>query len=488
MSAHRVDPVEAARRAGAAVRSWLFAPEGFRLMAAMEHDADGRAVASATRYAVHDEVDLPCALLTESGDVAWKDDDWRERRGCFVAGTPVWTAEGMKPIEQIELGARVRTANGPRLCRAAAAMAATLLAGALPGAAEASVLDVAEPSAALTANSESWRQIHVDFSADDDPEHTYSIELLRPASWLADREAREVGDRFRLELDELRASGWATVTAVHEATAPSASSGVVTMRLSHVAGSARPSGYLVEGCERSASAAEPWAKVGPRTGSIEGRIQSDVYELSFEKGTETLRGTGVHPLYSLDRDDWVRIRDLQLGERLQTAEGAVTVEALEKVREEHRVYNLEVLEVHEYFVGGAVALVHNAQATGTCFRGDDDYAGGDIGAPSSPITAEDLILHVKGKRPKECLTSWSTKRANGASSRGASFFSDNIVKADAGDAIGEWIDPDDAYALIEGHPKKKVRRLAPEVRQTMKKNNEVILNGVMPGESIRSTR
>ena len=77
-------------------------------------------------------------------------------------------------------------------------------------------------------------------------------------------------------------------------------------------------------------------------------VNNDVYELSFVEGGEALRGTGAHPLYSLDRDDWVRIRDLQVGERLQTANGAVTVEALEKVRGLHRVYNLEVEGDHEY--------------------------------------------------------------------------------------------------------------------------------------------
>lgn len=68
-------------------------------------------------------------------------------------------------------------------------------------------------------------------------------------------------------------------------------------------------------------------------------LNNDAYELSFVEGAEGLRGTGAHPLYSLDRNDWVRIRDLQVSERLQTAEGAVTVEAVEKVRGTHRVYS-----------------------------------------------------------------------------------------------------------------------------------------------------
>jgi uncharacterized protein YhaN len=58
----------------------------------------------------------------------------------------------------------------------------------------------------------------------------------------------------------------------------------------------------------------------------------------------------------------VRIENLQVGERLQTAEGAVTVEALEKVRGEHRVYNLTVEGDHEYLVGEAGIRAHNKGA------------------------------------------------------------------------------------------------------------------------------
>ena len=80
-----------------------------------------------------------------------------------------------------------------------------------------------------------------------------------------------------------------------------------------------------------------------------------------------LRGTGAHPLYSLDRADWVRVRDLRIGERLQTAEGAVSVEALEKVRGLHRVYNLEVEGDHEYLVGEAGVRAHNTCSWGSTF-------------------------------------------------------------------------------------------------------------------------
>ena len=95
------------------------------------------------------------------------------------------------------------------------------------------------------------------------------------------------------------------------------------------------------------------------TGTFE-RLSDDVYEVRFSGEAAVLRGTGSHPLYSLDRDAWVQVRDLRLGERLQTAESAVRVEALEKVRGVHRVYNLEVEGDHEYLVGDAWVRAHNS--------------------------------------------------------------------------------------------------------------------------------
>ena len=89
-------------------------------------------------------------------------------------------------------------------------------------------------------------------------------------------------------------------------------------------------------------------------------LSNDVYEVGFGDGVAPLRGTGAH---SLDRDDWVRVRDLQIGERLQTAEGAISIVSLEKVRGLHRVYNLEVEGGHEYLVGEARVRAHNS-----CFR------------------------------------------------------------------------------------------------------------------------
>ena len=122
------------------------------------------------------------------------------------------------------------------------------------------------------------------------------------------------------------------------------------------------SGLDIEGVGRVLSLT-PVAAVsegpGQRVTMTSHRLSDDVYALTFAGVDAPLRGTSEHPLYSLDRDAWVRVRDLRVGERLQTAQGAVTIAALEKVRGVHRVYNLEVEGHHEYLVGQARVRAHN---------------------------------------------------------------------------------------------------------------------------------
>ena len=134
--------------------------------------------------------------------------------------------------------------------------------------------------------------------------------------------AYEPGAKFYLELDELGFSGVAKVSAVELVQIPPGDGRLITTTMTH--------------------------------------LNDDVYDVRFVEDGSPLRGTGAHPLHSLDRDEWVQVGDLRVGERLQTAEGAVSVEALEKVRGVHRVYNLEVEGDHEYLVGEAGVRAHNA--------------------------------------------------------------------------------------------------------------------------------
>ena len=87
----------------------------------------------------------------------------------------------------------------------------------------------------------------------------------------------------------------------------------------------------------------------------------DAYRTASKLPISNLRVTGNHPLYSLDRRDWVEARDLRPGERLQTAAAAVRVQALERERASVPVVNLSVEGDHEYFAGDAEVLSHNCE-------------------------------------------------------------------------------------------------------------------------------
>jgi hypothetical protein len=85
-----------------------------------------------------------------------------------------------------------------------------------------------------------------------------------------------------------------------------------------------------------------------------------VLELRLSNG-EALEPTPPHRFYSDTRKDWVAAGDLRVGECLRTASGqAVTVESIGLKAGEHRVYNLEVEQEHQFYVGETGVLTHNA--------------------------------------------------------------------------------------------------------------------------------
>jgi Pretoxin HINT domain len=73
-----------------------------------------------------------------------------------------------------------------------------------------------------------------------------------------------------------------------------------------------------------------------------------------------LEGTSIHPIWSLDRQDWIELGHLEPGERLQGTHGPVTVESLTVHSRPQTVYNIEVHGHHVYQVAELGVLVHNA--------------------------------------------------------------------------------------------------------------------------------
>jgi hypothetical protein len=75
---------------------------------------------------------------------------------------------------------------------------------------------------------------------------------------------------------------------------------------------------------------------------------------------ETITGTTIHPVWSVDREDWVPLGELVQGETLQGEIGLAVVLSITLSRVAQPVYNLEVHGEHVYQVGELGVLVHNA--------------------------------------------------------------------------------------------------------------------------------
>ncbi|MEQ8852388.1 Hint domain-containing protein [Gimesia sp.] len=69
--------------------------------------------------------------------------------------------------------------------------------------------------------------------------------------------------------------------------------------------------------------------------------------------------TPNHPIWSVDRQAFVRADSLTVGERLQNLNGITTVKSISPRGPPEPVYNLEVQVKHTYYVADTGVLVHN---------------------------------------------------------------------------------------------------------------------------------
>ena len=78
------------------------------------------------------------------------------------------------------------------------------------------------------------------------------------------------------------------------------------------------------------------------------------------EGGSVVGGTAIHPIWSVDRSDWVPLGELTVGEQLLGRDGPVRIAASAVVHQPTRVYNLEVNGEHVYQIGDLELLAHNA--------------------------------------------------------------------------------------------------------------------------------
>jgi hypothetical protein len=95
------------------------------------------------------------------------------------------------------------------------------------------------------------------------------------------------------------------------------------------------------------------------TGRFVTRDAGNLVTVALENGTE-IRATEVHPVWSVDREEWVPAGELEPGELVDTLAGPVAVLSVERLESALDVYNIEVHGEHVFRVTADGVLVHNA--------------------------------------------------------------------------------------------------------------------------------
>lgn len=182
-----------------------------------------------------------------------------------------------------------------------------------------------------------WIEVHLETEVTDAGQpDLIQLQLLRPISWLLEHPAR-AGERMAIHLEEFKLQGEADVTYVGPA---------------------------------------PGLKPGRRCPVI-GRLQHssrELISLTLEGEGQPLQVTKEHPVYSAERDDWVKAANLRPGEVLRTRSGTASVrEVLLSAQPRTEVFDLQVAGTSSYFVSDAKVLAHNCPD------------GGNVGSvPKSP--------------------------------------------------------------------------------------------------------
>lgn len=268
-----------------------------------------------------------------------------QRESCFLAGTSVTLGTGDKQaIETLQIGQRVLTPesaqSGPHspLC----------------GAGDSDSSETAVDPA-------TWRSYTVRLRDGVTKWDVFDITLLRPAGWMAAQSRRVAGHaEVWVDFEELNAKGWAEV--IEEAPCPPIAEGsgrVVTATITHA--------------------------------------NDDVRTLTMSSG-ETLYVTGNHRMYSATQADWVPVKDLRIGEELQTTDGRKSVASLGFQKGRHQVYNIEVEAEHCYFVGDGEVLTHN-----TCRAEAFNSAKKDAQIPTSQQPDSTAYVNMTDSNGKNVL-------------------------------------------------------------------------------------
>ena len=167
-----------------------------------------------------------------------------------------------------------------------------------------------------------------------------TAEFLRPREWV-DRLGLRAGAPLPIAVSELEVEGDALVTSI------------------------TPCPPIADGEGRVV------------TGRFVTQAAGNLVRVLLADGTE-FRATDVHPVWSVDREEWVPAGELLFGELLDTLAGPVAVERVERLESSLDVYNIEVHGEHVFRVTADGVLVHNACPTTNRMVGDAGEAAANI--------------------------------------------------------------------------------------------------------------
>jgi hypothetical protein len=158
--------------------------------------------------------------------------------------------------------------------------------------------------------------------------------MLRPNWWFQQNHAEKVGDIIRLQMSEMNISGNAKILSFNPCT-------------------------IDTRCLNFTTEKGPNYVYRPITGYFE-RTVPEVWDYAFSSG-DTIGATANHPFFSQDRQEYIPVGDLSIGERVKLA-GEKDAFLSAKTKRENgaeKVYNLEIWREHNFHVGKEAVLVHN---------------------------------------------------------------------------------------------------------------------------------
>ena len=179
-----------------------------------------------------------------------------------------------------------------------------------------------------------------------DPATWRKLSLQGVADW-------EDGTRDVVEIETLQSPDWLAENDTHVGAVVPLVGDLVEMGL--------PAGFPLQ-----VRANEPCPEIEEGQGRVIlttiNHLNNDVWELTFEnerRERTSLRSTGLHKFYSLDRVDWISAKELNEGERIPGVAGVSRLISKQPLSGVHRVYNLTVEGDHVYRVSPQGLLVHN---------------------------------------------------------------------------------------------------------------------------------